>query len=311
MIIGNRAIGAKAPTYFIADIGSNHDGSLERAVKLIHLAAQAGADAVKFQHFRAEHLVSDEGFKALGDKLGHQAKWKESVFDTYKRYEVPWEWTPVLADECFKTNVHFLSTPYDLEAVDHLDPFVPAFKIGSGDIDYFELLEKVAFKNKPIILGTGASSRKDLERAFHSLSPQPRLSSVSEIALLQCNTNYTGDVSSFQHVNLRVIQTLQEDWEVDAYGLSDHTPGHVAVLGAVALGARIIEKHFTDDNALEGPDHPFALDPQAWRSMVSDVRLLEAALGDGVKRVEANEEQTRIIQRRGTWGGKRLRPAHG
>lgn len=293
-------------TSFIADIGSNHEGSLDRAVMLIHLAARAGADAVKFQHFRAEHIVSDEGFKALGEQLGHQAGWKESVFETYQKYEVPWEWTPRLAEECKKANVEFLSTPYDLEAVDHLDPFVSAFKIGSGDIDYFELLVKVASKNKPVILGTGAASLEDVQRAVYNLTDAP------EIALLQCNTNYTGSRNNFAHVNLCVLSTFYNAFpEVDSYGLSDHTPGHVAVLGAVALGARIIEKHFTDDTNREGPDHAFAMDPGSWRKMVTDVRLLEAALGDGVKRVEDNEKETRIIQRRGLWGEVRLRPANG
>jgi len=305
MKILNRPIGLNHPTYFIADIGSNHEGNLLRAVQLIHLAAQAGADAVKFQHFRAEHLVSDAGFKALGAKLGHQAKWKDSVYDTYKQYEVPWEWTSTLAEECRKHNVHFLSTPYDLEAVDHLDPWVPAFKIGSGDIDYPEILEKIASKRKPVILSTGASRLDEIDRAFAHLWEAP------VIALLQCNTNYTGDQAAFKHVNLNVIHTYHERFpDARAYGLSDHTPGHVAVLGAVTLGGRIIEKHFTDDTNREGPDHPFALDPKAWRLMVNDVRRLEMALGDGVKLVEENEEQTRIIQRRGTWNGKRLRPAH-
>lgn len=305
MHIGTREVGPGKPTYFIADIGSNHEGSLNRALKLIHLAAEAGADAVKFQHFRAEHIVSDEGFKSLGDKLGHQAGWKQSVFETYKQYEVPWEWTSTLAAQCTLKGVQFLSTPYDIEAVDHLDPFVSAYKIGSGDIDYGELLRHIAGKGKPVLLATGAATLQDVEQAMMDLADAP------EITLMQCNTNYTGNWDHFKHVNLQVLNTYMQKFpDVQVLGLSDHTPGHVAVLGAVALGARIIEKHFTDDNGREGPDHPFAMNPQTFKWMVQDTRLLEAALGDGIKRVEENEQETRIIQRRGVWGGQRLRPAN-
>lgn len=304
MIIGNIKIHESKPTYFIADIGSNHNGSLEQAIRLISLAAAAGANAIKFQHFRAEHIVSDVGFKSLGKKLGHQENWEKSVYDTYKQYETPWDWTPLLTRECFKNNVHFLSTPYDFEAVDHLEPFVSAFKIGSGDINYFELLEKMASTDKPIILSTGASTLDEIYEALNHLEE------ASGIAILQCNSNYMGNLNSFNHLNLNVIRSFQEEFIDIHIGLSDHTHGHVAVLGAVALGARIIEKHFTNDNTQEGPDHSFALNPASWRNMVADVRLLETALGDGVKIVEKNEEVARLIQRRGLWCGKRLRPAN-
>lgn len=305
MYIGTRCVGLNQPTYFIADIGSNHEGDLIRAYKLIDLAAEAGADAVKFQHFRAEHIVSDAGFKALGDKLGHQAGWKESVFDTFKRYEVPWSWTPELAKACKAAGVDFLSTPYDLEAVHHLDPFVPAFKVGSGDIDYSKMLWHIATKNKPVLLATGAAELAEVEQALIQLADAP------DVCLMQCNTNYTGDEANFKHINLNVLNTYRQKFpDVEVLGLSDHTPGRVTVLGAVAMGARIIEKHFTDDNGRDGPDHPFAMNPETFKRMVSDTRLLEQALGDGIKRVEENEAETRIIQRRGTWGGQRLRPAH-
>lgn len=303
MQIGKRAINPNTPTYFIADVGSNHDGSLDRAIELIHLAAQAGADAVKFQHFRAEHIVSDEGFKRLGKPLSHQSQWKDSVFDTYKRYELPWAWTPTLANECKEAGVEFLSTPYDLEAVDHLDPFVSAFKVGSGDIDYFDLLGHIASKGKPVILATGASTLGEVNAAVNMFRG-------NDVALLQCNTNYTGDLKAFHYLNLRVLERFKAQfWGVHTFGLSDHTPRHVAVLGAVALGARIIEKHFTGHDRIDTPDHDFALSPRAWETMVEETRLLEAAMGDGVKRIEANEKETVIIQRRGWWGDKRLRPA--
>src|SRR4026209_1099930 len=131
--IGSRKVGGDNPTYFIADSAANHDGDLDRAVELIHLAAEAGADAAKFQHFRAEHIVSKRGFDE-GPKLSHQSKWKTSVFQVYKNASVPWEWTERLKSACDEAGIHFFSSPYDLGAVDMLDTFVPAFKIGSGDI---------------------------------------------------------------------------------------------------------------------------------------------------------------------------------
>jgi sialic acid synthase SpsE len=292
LTIAGRSLGEDNPTYFIADIAANHDGDLERAVALIHLAAEAGADAAKFQHFRAEHIVSRHGFES-GPKLSHQSKWKKSVFEVYQSASVPWEWTGRLKSACDEAGIHFFSSPYDLEAVDMLDSFVPAFKIGSGDITWPGILEHIARKNKPVLLATGASELGDVERAVGTVLPlNPQL------LLMQCNTNYTGTAANLKFVNLRVLQKFAAMYPDLVMGLSDHTPGHVTVLGAVTLGARAIEKHFTDDRGREGPDHPFSMDPAGWREMVDRTRDLENALGDGVKRVEANEQETVVIQRR-------------
>jgi sialic acid synthase SpsE len=291
--IGERPIGDDSPAYFIADISANHDGSLERAKQLIRLAGQAGADATKFQHFRAEKIVSDVGFRALGAQLSHQAKWSKSVFEVYRAASLPWEWTPELKACCDEAGIEFLSTPYDFEAANMLDPYVQAYKIGSGDITWPEMLEHVAAKRKPMILSTGASSMADVRHAVETvrqINPQ--------IGLLQCNTNYTGEIECMNHIHLNVLRTYRSEFPDVVLGLSDHTAGHATVLGAAALGAKIIEKHFTDDVKREGPDHPFSMNPDAWFEMVARTRELEQALGSEEKFVARNEAETVILQRR-------------
>jgi N-acetylneuraminate synthase len=291
--IAERWIGESEPTYFIADIAANHDGSLDRALRLIEQAAAAGAAAAKFQHFRADKIVSRSGFDAMGRQLSHQAKWKKSVFDVYRSASIPWDWTAALKKACDGCRIHFLSAPYDLEAVDMLDPYVPAFKIGSGDITWLEELEHVARKNKPILLATGASDLIDVQRAVDAVLPiNPRL------LLMQCNTNYSGQADNFRHIELNVLNTYARLYPELVLGLSDHTTGHAVVLGAVALGARAIEKHFTDDRSREGPDHHFSLEPAAFQEMVQRTRELENALGTGIKAVQPNEAETVVIQRR-------------
>ncbi|HKZ55550.1 MAG TPA: N-acetylneuraminate synthase family protein, partial [Anaerolineales bacterium] len=163
--IADRWVGGNHPTYFIADISANHDGDLQRAKALIRLAAQAGADAAKFQNFRAPKIVSDRGFRALGGQLSHQSSWQKSVFEVYQDASIPFEWTPELKATCDEAGIHYFSSPYDFEAVDMLDPVVPAHKIGSGDITWLEMLRHIAGKGKPVILATGASTIGDVHRA--------------------------------------------------------------------------------------------------------------------------------------------------
>ena len=291
--IGNSVIGPESATYFIADIAANHDGNLDQALHLMTLAKEAGADAAKFQHFRAATIVSDYGFQALGGQLSHQASWSKSVFEVYEDASLPWEWTPILAEHARSIGIEFMSSPYDLEAVAHLDPYVRAFKIGSGDVTWLEEIEVIASLGKPVILATGASTVEDVERAVAVLR-----SSGVPIVLMQCNTNYTGSMDNFSSINLNVLKAYGHMFPDVVLGLSDHTPGAVTVLGSVALGARVIEKHFTDDTARPGPDHGFSMTPATWRAMVDEVRLLEFALGSGDKRIEANEVETAVLQRR-------------
>jgi sialic acid synthase SpsE len=293
LTINGKRIGDDEPAYFIADIAANHDGNRQRAIDLIYLAAEAGADAAKFQHFKADTIVSDYGFKSLGERLSHQSKWKKSVYEVYREASLDLSWTPHLKDACDKAGIAFFTSPYALDLVDAVDPYVPAYKIGSGDITWLEIIEHIAAKNKPYIIATGASSLDDVQRAVDAA-----LQINSRLALLQCNTNYTASPENFKYAQLKVLLTYREMYPEMVLGLSDHTPGHATVLGAIALGARIIEKHFTDDRTRTGPDHAFSMDPASWRTMVDRTRELEDSLGSGVKRVEANEEKTVILQRR-------------
>lgn len=291
--IGSRTVGDDHPAWFIADISANHDGDLERAKALIHLAAESGADAAKFQNFRADQIVSDHGFRALGGQQSHQAKWKQSVSEVYRRASLPWEWTPVLKTECDRAGIVFFSAPYDLPAIDMLDPFMPAYKVGSGDITWLESIERMAAKGKPVLLATGASAIGEVQAAVQAVRRH-----AVPLGLMQCNTNYTASLENFRHSHLRVITTYRQMFPDVVLGLSDHTPGCATVLGAVTLGARLIEKHFTDDNSREGPDHPFSMNPRTWREMVDRTRELELALGSPEKFVAENERETVVIQRR-------------
>jgi N-acetylneuraminate synthase len=303
--IGSRRIGDGAPLYFVADIGANHDGSLERAYRLIELAAEAGADAAKFQNFIAPRIVSRRGFEELGAQIAHQSAWQKPVYEIYEDASVPEDWTPLLAQRCREVGVDYFTSPYDPATVDAVDPYVPAFKIGSGDITWLEVVRHIGAKGKPVLLATGASDEVDVERALAALREQ-----TEQIVLMQCNTNYTGDPENLRHVNLAVLRRWRERYPDTVLGLSDHTPGHLTVCAAVALGARVFEKHFTDDNARPGPDHAFAMTPETWRAMVDAANATDAALGDGVKRVEANERDAAVVQRRALRYGRDLPAGH-
>ncbi|TWT40409.1 N,N'-diacetyllegionaminic acid synthase [Phycisphaerae bacterium RAS1] len=243
------------------------------------------------------------GFRALGRQVSHQARWKKPVSAVYADASLPWEWTVELKAACDNAGIDFFSTPYDFEAADMLDPYVQVFKLGSGDITWLEMLTHVAGKGKPVILSSGASDILDVQRAVRTvekINPQ--------LALLQCNTNYTGDDDNFNHIHLNVLTTYHTMFPGVLTGLSDHTPGCATVLGAVALGGRIIEKHFTDDARREGPDHGFSMTPHTWREMVDRTRELERALGSPQKFVAGNERDTVVVQRRCVRAARDLPP---
>lgn len=291
--LGAKIVGRNHPTYFIADIAANHDGDLKRAKDLIFLAAEAGADAAKFQHFSAETIVSGRGFKDMGTQKSHQVKWKKSIFQVYKDASLNVDWTPLLKETCEKAGIDFFTSPYSIELVDAVESYVSAYKIGSGDITWLELIGYMARKGKPVLIATGASTTDEVQRVMEEI-----LKVNHEVVLMQCNTNYTGSLENMKYVNLNVMRTFEAMYPDIILGLSDHTPKHAAVLGAIALGARVIEKHFTDDTGREGPDHGFSMDPKSWREMVDRSRELEAALGSGVKKIEKNEIETVVLQRR-------------
>jgi len=291
--IGNREIDKDLPPFFIADIAANHDGDIDRAYKLIELAKEAGADAAKFQNFKAETIVSKHGFERMGGQLSHQKNWSKPVFEVYQDASIPDDWTPRLKEKCDSVGIEYMTSPYDFASVDLADEYSNCIKIGSGDITWIEIIEYIAKKSKPVLLATGASSMEDVQRAVSAI-----LKINDKLVLMQCNTNYTADKSCFDHINLNVLNTYKQAFPNTILGLSDHTHGNETVLGAIALGARVIEKHFTDDNDRNGPDHKFSMTPETWKQMVTSAEYLFNSLGDGIKRVEDNEKQTSIVQRR-------------
>ena len=292
-LINKREIGINYPTYFIAEIGSNFDGDLKRAKDLIYLAKESGADAAKFQHYTADGLVSDLGFKSLSRMESHQSNWQSSVFETYKKASLNKEWTEELKLTCKKVGIEFMTSPYSLDLIEFVSQYVNCFKVGSGDITWIEAIKFMASMGKPILLATGASNQEEVNKAVGAIKEY-----TNEIVLMQCNTNYSGSKNNLKNINLNVLKNFQKLFPDLILGLSDHTPGFITVLGSVALGARVIEKHFTDDNLRNGPDHSFALNPKEWKEMVSYTRDLESSLGDGVKVIEPNEKETAILQRR-------------
>jgi N-acetylneuraminate synthase len=286
-------ISISSKVYFVADIAANHDGSLDRAKKLIDLAAKSGASAAKFQHFRAERIVSERGFGELGNKIAHQSSWEKSVTEVYKEAELPWDWTDELIQTCNDNGIDFFSAPYDLEAIDYLAPIMPFFKVGSGDITWKQSLEYMGQYGKPIFLATGASSIEEVKSAMEILRRYP-----IEVVLMQCNTNYSMDNAKHTFSNIEVLNQYRNLFPNVVLGLSDHSKSNWSTLAAIALGARVIEKHFTDDCERVGPDHAFSLNPQEWAEMVFQSSKMLEVLGDGEKKVEPNEIESRIVQRR-------------
>lgn len=291
--------------YFIADIAANHDGSIDRARELIWLAKDAGADCAKFQHFLASKIVNDNEFQKIESLETHQSSWKKSVSEIYDQYHFKRDWTIKVKEECERAEIDFSSTPYDYDAIKELQDLVPFFKIGSGDISWLSHIEKCLKTGLPIVIATGASSPEDVERAMKLIG-----SYKNQHCIMQCNTNYTVDPDKIKYVNLNVLDHYKINYPNAILGLSDHTTNYTSVLGAVAKGAKIIEKHFTDNNDREGPDHKFAINPENWRIMVDLSRELTDTLGDGVKKVEENEKNAYIVQRRCCVASKDLSKGH-
>lgn len=290
------------PLYFIADIGANHDGDIKRAFKLIELAKKSGADAAKFQNFKANKIVSKYGFENMKSQVAHQKSWGKSVFEVYQDASVSDDWTQHLKAKCDEVGIKYFTSPYDFESVDLVDPYVELYKIGSGDITWPEMIEYISRKQKPVLIATGASEISDVNRAMEIIEKY-----TNKVVLMQCNTNYTASLENFKYVNLNVLNTYKKMYPNVILGLSDHTPGHSTVLGAIAFGARVFEKHFTDDNERTGPDHKFAMNPVTWKEMVERSYELYYALGDGIKKIEENELDSCIVQRRAIRANRNLK----
>ncbi|MDL0102182.1 N-acetylneuraminate synthase [Campylobacter felis] len=273
----------------IAEAGVNHNGDLNLAKKLIEQAAKAGADVVKFQTFKAEDCVSIKAKKAKY-QLENTAK-DESQLEMIKKLELSREAHFELMKHCKKHNIAFLSTPFDLESVAFLQSLnLSYFKIPSGEITNLPYLKAVARCKKKVLLSTGMANLAEIEAALEIL----RKNGTRDITLLHCTTEYP---APFEEVNLNAIKTLKEAFKLKV-GYSDHTKGIVAALGAVALGAVVIEKHFTLDKTMEGPDHKASLEPSELKELCEGIRTLEKALGNGIKKASKSEAKNIIIARK-------------
>jgi N-acetylneuraminate synthase/N,N'-diacetyllegionaminate synthase len=286
--IGDKHIAEEEPCFIIAEAGVNHNGSIELAKKLIDAAKDAGADAVKFQTFKAENIVVKNAEKAEYQK---ETTGEGSQYDMIKKLELTEEDFEELANYAKKKDILFLSSPFDKESVDLLYGLdVPVFKVGSGEITNFPLLKHIAKKEKPIILSTGISTLGEVEEALNVI----RSEGVEDVILLHCVSNYPARI---EDVNLRAMGTLKQAFKIPV-GFSDHTLGITVPIAAVALGACVIEKHFTLDRSLPGPDHKASLEPDELREMVKSIRDVGKALGDGIKRPTINEEEIKKVARR-------------
>lgn len=287
--IGNRWLGENESCFIIAEAGVNHNGDVTLAKKLIDVAREAGADAVKFQTFRAEELVTETAEKAEYQKETTNSE--ESQFEMIKKLELTGRDFKELFNSAQKKEILFLSSPFDNGSVDLLEELgVPAFKIPSGEITNFPLLQYIARKHKPVILSTGMSTLDEVAAALKVI----RGEGTEEIILLHCVSSYPAKIAD---TNLRTMVTLKETFKLPV-GLSDHTLGITVPIAAVALGACVIEKHFTLDKTLPGPDHKASLEPGELKEMVDAIRDVAKALGDGVKRPTKDEEATKKVARR-------------
>ncbi len=286
--IGNKKIGDDNPVFIIAEAGSNHNKDLKIAKRLIEVAAEAEADAVKFQTYSAETLYSKK--TVTPDYLDGTIKQK-SVWQLIKDIELPREWQAELADYSRSHDLIFLSTPFDYKAIEELEDLnIEAYKIASFEIADLPFLKEIAKTRKPIILSTGMASLGEIEDALNAI----RDIKDSGIALLHCGINYP---PPFKDLNLRAIQTLKQAFQVPV-GYSDHTMSVNIPAICVALGACIIEKHYTTDRNLEGPDHKFALEPKGLKEMIKNIRDTELALGSPIKFMPKSEKNLFKLARR-------------
>ena len=289
--LAHKTIGEGSPVFIIAEAGCNHDGDTGLAKELIDVAAEAGADAVKFQTFITEEMVTSSAEKAdyQKDTTGDS---EEPQCAMLKRLELSFDAFGELKTYCDNREILFLSTPYDYQSIDFLHTLnVPAFKIASGDITNLPLLRYVASKGKPAILSTGMSTEEEVQEALKIIQEIPQ---SPPVILLHCTSTYPARP---EDVNLRTMNTLHHRFKVPV-GFSDHTKNIEIALAAVALGATVIEKHFTLDKGLFGPDHWFSLNPQELRRLVQSIRTVEKALGDGIKAPAAAEKLIMEIARK-------------
>lgn len=296
--IAGRTVGHGYPCFVIAEAGVNHNGELDLAKRLVDIAVEAGADAVKFQTFRTDAVVAMDAPKAryqleTTDKDQSQA-------DMIRKLELPAEAFAQLKSYCHERNIVFISTPFDEGSTDLLDGLgVPAFKVPSGETVNIPFLRHIARKGKPVILSTGMSYLGEVERAIRTI----REAGNEQLVVLHCVSNYP---ASPVDVNLRAMRTMRQAFQVPV-GFSDHTLGLEVPLAAVALGACVVEKHFTLDRNMPGPDHRASQEPDELKALVKSIRIVEAALGDGVKQPAESEENTKQMARRSLYMRRAVR----
>lgn len=286
--ISNKPVGEGYPTFIIAEAGVNHNGKLEQAKKLIDIAVEAGADAVKFQTFKSENLVSSnlENADYVKKNIGKKLTQSEMI----KSLELKYEEFKELKNYCDKKGIIFLSTPHSFDAIDFLEDLVPAYKFGSGDITNMPALKHAAKKGKPIILSTGMSTLNEVKFAIDAIKSEGN----NQIITLHCTTDYPCPI---KEVNLRAMITMQKELDC-LVGYSDHTSGIITPIVATALGAVIIEKHFTIDKNLPGPDHKASLEPDELKRMVNKIRETEEILGSYEKKPTKSEEKIMNLVRK-------------
>ena len=296
--VAGRKIEAGAPCFVIAEAGVNHNGRLDLALKLVDAAVAARADAVKFQTFKAERLVTRAAPKADYQKAATRAG--ESQFEMLKKLELSERDHLKLLAYCKQRGIVFLSSPFDEASADFLCALgVPAFKIGSGELTNLPLLEHIARKKRPIMLSTGMAGLREVETAVRAI----RRAGNDRVVLLHCVTQYPADPST---VNLRAMETMRKKFGVPV-GFSDHTRGIEIAIGAAALGAAVIEKHFTLDRKMPGPDQRASLEPQELAAMVYAIRVVQSALGDGRKKPQAAELKVTAVARKSLVAARAIR----
>ena len=276
-------------TFIIAEAGVNHNGSLDMAKKLVDKAKMIGADCVKFQTFKSELLVTEEA--PLANYQTKNVSNTNSQLEMLKKLELSYDEFEVLYKYCAEKGIKFLSTPFDIQSAEFLNSIgMDIWKIPSGEITNLPLLEYIGNKNGKIILSTGMCDDNEVEDAVRVLKNM----GDNEIVLLHCTTEYP---APYESVNLKAMQTLHESFGLPV-GYSDHTLGNEVAIAAVAMGACVIEKHFTLDKLLEGPDHKASLEPDEFAEMVRQIRNIDIALGDGIKKVQEVEKKNRLVARK-------------
>ena len=284
--------------YIIAEAGVNHNGSLELAYQLIDIAVKSKADAIKFQTFNSNKLVSGKAEKAEYQK--ETTGKNETQLEMLKKLELSYDNFRLISKKCKEVGIEFISTPFDLDSVDFLDSLgVTTFKVGSGDLTNFLLLKKIAEKNKKIILSTGMSSIDEVKKSVNFIKKH----SSNELVVLHCVSCYP---TNKEDLNLNCIKTMKNDLNIPV-GFSDHTKNEVASLYSVCAGATYIEKHFTIDKNMEGPDHRASLNPEELNNFVKKIRECEIMLGNGNKKCTKSEEKNKKVVRRSLFFSKDLK----